>query len=148
MCILLMWIFVTPQCSTYRGVLSLPIHVSHNAPYAWHYFGDRVVRTRRFIAHLIHIGRVRLGSSVLGRLIHLRRLWDEMRWDELCWAIVRLGSRWGRRKSFTSSRWRGRVSSSSELIRNVFGWAGWGRMTHPDLAEPNRTRHPKTEESS
>ena len=44
------------------------------------------------------LGRVRSGSSGLGRLIHLRRSQDEMRWDELRCATVRLGSGWGSRQ--------------------------------------------------
>ena len=53
--------------------------------------------------------------------------------------------------------WDTWVSSSSEpgsckipyftTPSEFFGWAGWARMTHPDLHEPNRTPHPKTEES-
>ena len=73
-----------------------------------------------------------------------------IRWDEMRWAArmrcetVRWRSEWGSRKP--SRPFAG--VSASELIRKFVGWAGWARMTHPDLAEPNRASHPKTDEIS
>ena len=114
--------------------------------WAWHTPNARE-RTWRFYDSLIRISIERYKAAHL-MSSHLMGVVDGwlflIRMSPIQRALY-LGSC----KTFTSSRRRrGRVSSSSELIRNFFGWDGWARMTHPNLAEPNRTRHPKTEESS
>ena len=76
------WTIISFTCCTKQDVKTMLSYLNTTKMHVIH-----------FLARDSDLGHVRLGSSGLGGLIHLRRGWDEMRWD------VRLRSGWGSHKN-------------------------------------------------